>query len=131
MVTIIGYKECISQAQQKVFYSLILQGELSVSQSESGNVYLTANKASIMTSFTEEYCASLMGKQLPGHIEKVPCEEYEYQTSTGETILLDYRYEYSPKEESVSKQATIPAANQMQNQIPFNAPRMEGIRAIA
>jgi hypothetical protein len=130
MVTIIGYKECISNAE-KVFYSLVLQGELSVSQSESGNMYLTANKASIMTSFTEQYCISLVGKQLPGHIKKVSCEGYEYLTSTGETVVLDYRYEYSPKEESVSKQATIPAANQMQNQIPFNAPRMEGIRAIA
>ncbi len=130
MVTIIGYKECISQAQ-KAFYSLVLQGELSLSQSESGNVYLTANKAAVMTSFTEEYCASLIGKQLPGHINKVPCEEYEYQTSTGETVVLNYRYEYSPKEERIPKQATIPAANQMQTQIPFNAPSMEGIRVAA
>lgn len=126
MVTIIGFKECISK-EDKVFYSLILQGELSVAQSESGNMYLTANKASIMTSFTEEYCASLIGKQLPGSIEKVPCEEYEYQTSTGDAITLDYRDTYSPKEESVSKQATMPTASQM----PFNVPNMGGIRVAA
>ncbi len=126
MVIIIGYKECISK-EDKVFYSLILQGELSVAQSESGNVYLTANKASIMTSFTEEYCSTLIGKQLPGNIEKVPCEEYEYQTSTGETIMLDYRYAYSLREDSVQKQATMPAANQML----FNVPNMGGIRVAA
>ena len=119
MVTIVGYKECIS-SENKLFYSLQLQGDVTIATSESGNVYLTANKASIMTSFTEEYCISLIGKQLPGHLEKVPCQEYEYTTSSGEKITLDYRYQYFADEETAQSQISIPVAKQMQT--TSNAP---------
>ena len=50
MVTITDYKSCISQ-EGKEFFAITLQGEVSVSQSSNGNFYLTANKASLPTSF--------------------------------------------------------------------------------
>ena len=124
MVTIIGYKECISQ-NSNVFFSLILQGGITISKSENGNFYFTANKALIMTSFTEDYCKALVGKQLPGSITKVPCDEYVYVNSAGESVACDYKYEYSPKEEVVKEEAT----NHPQMQMPF--PNMESIRAVA
>ena len=119
MVTISDYKTCISQ-EGKEFFAITLQGEVSVSQSSNGNFYLTANKASLPTSFNEKVCQALIGKTLSGSIQKVPCEEYEFTRETGETVRLDYRYQYSPKEESASAmQRQNPMEVQQQNYMSF------------
>lgn len=123
MVTVIGYKECTSQSSN-VFYSLMLQGDITLSKSENGNFYFTANKALVMTSFTEEYCKALVGKQLAGGIVRIPCEEYYCVNAAGESVVMNYRFEYDPKEETVKQQQNV---NQQQNFMP----NMEGIRAVA
>jgi hypothetical protein len=120
MVTITDYKTCISR-DGKEFFAIILQGNVTATQSENGNFYLTANKASIPTSFNEKVCQALIGKTLSGSIEKVPCEEYELQRETGETVTLNYRYQYSPKEGNPTVKQGINPVEVQQNQqhIPF------------
>ena len=101
MVTITDYKSCTSQDGRE-FFAITMQGEVTVATSQNGGFYLTANKTLIPTSFNEAICQSLIGKQLAGSIQKVPCESYDFTNSTGETVTLNFRYQYSPKEDSTT-----------------------------
>jgi hypothetical protein len=78
--------------------TLSLLGDVEVLKSHStGKPYLTAKRASIISSLDAETCKALIGTKLPGSIIRVPCEIYDFIVpSTGETIKLDYSYEYSP-----------------------------------
>ena len=118
MVTITNYKPCVSQ-DGKEFFALTLQGDVTVSQSENGNFYLTANKASLPTSFNEIVCKTLIGKQLSGSIQKVPCESFEYTNQDGETVTLNSGYQYSPKEEGITMKQGLNPVAQQQSQILF------------
>ena len=118
MVTITDYKSCTSQDGRE-FFAITMQGEVTVNQSENGNFYLTANKASMPTSFNEAICQSLIGKTLAGSIQKVPCETYEYINQAGETVTVNHRYQYSPKEESAAVKQGLSPEVQQQHNIPF------------
>ena len=121
MVTITEYKNCISQ-EGREFLALVLQGEVTVATSKEGNFYLTANKTSIPTSFNEKVCQTLIGKTLAGSIHKVPCESFQYTNhQTGETVTLNYRYQYSPREDATVKQVSNPMEMPQQHyqHVPF------------
>ena len=88
---------------------LVVQGDMEVvTSSQTGKCYATARKANLATTFNEPTCAAMVGKELPGSIQKVSCEPYDYTVpATGEVIELDYRWEYNPIE--VKAPASVPA----------------------
>ncbi len=99
MVTVINYHVRESKSGD-TFTTLTLQGDLEMIMSQnSGKYYATARKASIITTFNEESCKALIGRNLPGRIEKKPVDEpYEYQIpDSDEVIQLDYTYEFNPE----------------------------------
>ena len=98
MVTITDYRVQKNSAG-KSFCSLILQGDMELVQSnKTGNFYATAKKASITSTFDENVCKSLIGKTLPGRIEKVESDPYEYIIpERGETIVLQHSYKFIPE----------------------------------
>lgn len=113
MVTIIDFEER-TNSENETFNALIVEGDLETVKSESGKVYFTARKASVPSNFSDEKCKSLIGKQLPGKIERIPCEPYEYITEEGEVLNLSHTYEYNPNPESMeeevfSREEEIPA----------------------
>jgi len=96
MITIVDYKERMNKDGEP-FLALVLEGDMELVQSEAGRYYATARRTSIPSSFTEETCKRLIGRQMPGAIVKVECDSYEYTLpETGEIIHLTHRYEYSP-----------------------------------
>lgn len=106
MVTIINYKE--RQKEDGIsFFVLEIQGGIEMLQSQrTGNFYATAKKAFLPSTFDELTCKALIGTQMPGSIEKVACEPYEYTIKdTGEIIVLSHRFSFTPEE----KQASEPA----------------------
>lgn len=101
MVTITDYK-LRESLEGKAFFALTLQGGVEIVRSASGNSYATIKKASMPTTFDEVTCQALVGTQLPGRIEKVETEPYEYTLQeTGEVLMLSHRYEYVEQEGSV------------------------------
>ena len=95
MVTIIGVAERSSKnGDYKV---IVLQGKVVVAISETtGRPYLTARKSAIPFTFSDEYAESLVGAQLPGDIERIECEEYEFTVpGTKKKIQLTHRFEYN------------------------------------
>ena len=99
MVRIIDYRQH-QNAAGKTFFSLILQGVISMVQSqETGMYYATSHNASVTSTFDEKTCQSLIGQEMPGKVVKVKCEPYEYVIpSTGEMVVLNSRWVYLPEE---------------------------------
>ena len=62
---------------------------------DNGKFYVTARKSTIPSTFDEQTCIALIGTELPGKVQKVACEPYDYVVKeTGETLTLSHRYEY-------------------------------------
>ena len=98
MVKIIDYS--LRESKDKnPFVSLTLQGDLTMVQSqETGRYYATSKKTSITSTFNEEEAKALVGKEIPGSVERIACEEYEYTIAdTGEVITLSHRWEFVPE----------------------------------
>ncbi len=114
MVQVIDYKARTNAAGDQ-FFALIVQGGIELVQSgATGNFYATAKKASIVSTFNEATCQKLIGTELPGTVERISSPEYEWTVpGTGETVVLNYTYRYSPEpstiEETVFQGHPIPA----------------------
>ncbi len=95
MVRIIGFQER-KKEDGTSFYVLELQGgiETVISQT-TGNMYLTAKKATLPSTFDKVTCQALIGTDMEGQIVKEVCEPYLYTIKeTGEEITLQHRYVY-------------------------------------
>ena len=102
MVTVINYAQR-SNSEGENFFALILQGDLEMVKSKtSGNFYATAKRASVTSTFTEAACEKLLGQEIPGSIQRVPSEPYEFKIpDTGEVIQLEHRWEYFAEGQTV------------------------------
>ncbi len=112
-VTIVDYKPR-TNSEGENFFALILQGGLEmVLSKESNKFYATAKTSSVTSTFTEEVCKSMIGQEIPGSIQKVESEPFEYVVpETGEVITLEHRWEYFPEGE------TAPAETQVTEKEP-------------
>jgi hypothetical protein len=96
MVTIVGFEKR-KNSQDEEFNVLILQGgvEAIISQ-QSGKPYITARKTSIPYTFGADFAKSLIGKELPGDIQRIECDEYTYVVpGNGEKLKLTHTYQYN------------------------------------
>ncbi len=104
MVTVVDVKQRMNQKGES-FYALVLQGGLELVKSrETGNYYATAKRASITTTFDEMTCKSLIGQQIPGSIQRVETDSYDFTIKeTGEIISLSHRWVYLKEGETVEQ----------------------------
>jgi hypothetical protein len=98
MVTIIDYRLCKNQ-DGKEFFSLVLEGDITMVQSrETGKWYATAKRATVTSTFSEERAKALIGLKMPGSIVRETCNPYKYVIpETGEEITLNHTYRYVPQ----------------------------------
>jgi len=104
MITITGY--ALRQSKEgKSFVALQLQGDMELVQSqETGKFYATARKCFITSTFDEPTAQALIGQKMPGTIERVPCNPYEYTVpETGELIMLAHSYQYVPENKQAAE----------------------------
>lgn len=112
MVTISNYKPATNADGKKFFMIELMGGVESVKSKETGRFYLTAQKATISSTFDEKTCQKLLGTEMPGTIQKVPVEPYSYEVEeTGEKIQLNHRYEYNPN--PVMEEAVLEAGDEL------------------
>jgi hypothetical protein len=98
MVQVVDFKIRTSESGE-TFLALILESDLDIVKSGNGNMYATAKRCSIPSTFNAEGCKRLVGKTIPGKIIKEESEPYQYTVpETGEVITLAHRYKYSPVE---------------------------------
>ncbi len=95
MVRIIGFQER-QKEDGTTFYVLELQGGIeTVVSKTTGNMYLTAKKATLPSTFDKATCQALIGTDMEGQIVKEQCEPYIYTIKeTGEEITLHHKYIY-------------------------------------
>lgn len=106
MVKVIGTEKRTSK-EGSSFNVLLLQGSIDVVRSKTtGKSYITAHKISMVCTLDEENCKEQIGTKLPGSIEKIACEPYEFTIAqSGEKVQLDYTYRYNP--ENVSAEEAV------------------------
>ena len=95
MVTVIQVLQ-VENSEGETFVSLILQGGITMIQSKSsGKFYATSKRTRIAATFDYETAKHMIGEKIPGSIQKVPCEPYEYNVPNSEEVVtLDFTYQF-------------------------------------
>ncbi len=100
MVTVIGYNiRTQKDNEQKTYISLELEGDVEMVQSQnSGRFYATVRRCAISSTFDQLTAERMIGKQMPGSIERVPCDPFDFTIeATGEVMKIGYRWGYVPE----------------------------------
>src|SRR5262245_39983082 len=97
MVTVINAHK--REGKNGSFIVLELLGNVEMVQSQNtGRFYATARRCSVPSSFDETTAVMMIGSKMPGNIERVQCDAYDYPIpETGEVIKLAHTYEYRPE----------------------------------
>ena len=93
------------------YVSLELLGDIIMIQSQkTGRFYAHARKCCVFSTFDKRTADSLIGSQMPGTIERVPCDPYDFTIKeTGEVIKLAHTYGYCPHEGAIPTYVSTPA----------------------
>ena len=104
MVQIVDYKERTNADGEK-FYALILQGGLDMVKSQdTANYYATSRAASVTSTFDEETYKGLIGQEIPGSVQRIPCEPFEFTVEeTGEVLTLEHRWSYLKEGDTIEE----------------------------
>jgi hypothetical protein len=99
MVTVVDYALRQTKNDGREFVALIIQGGLSLVQSQkTDNFYATVKRCSIPSTFDEETAKSFIGEKLQGSVQRMSCDTYEWTNrETGEVIELSHRWVYVPE----------------------------------
>lgn len=100
MVTVTGFNlRQQKEGEQKNYISLELEGEIEMVQSSnSGRFYATVRRCNVSSTFDQLTAERMVGKQMAGTIERVPCDPYDFTIEqTGEVIKVGYRWDYLPE----------------------------------
>ena len=109
MVKIIDFVKRTNK-EGKEFNALILQSGIELVKShETGRWYATAKKTSITSTFDEAMCQSLIGQEIPGSVQRIETEPYEFTLKeTGEVLTLTHRWVYLKDGEVLAAQVVAP-----------------------
>ncbi len=104
MATITGL-ENRTAVDGRPFNVLNLQGSVEVAISKTtGKPYLTARKTSIPCTFDDVMAKTLIGQKLPGEIERVEVDEYDFLVpGTKKKIKLNHSFRYSAEPASIAE----------------------------
>ena len=104
MVTIIDFVKRRNNKGEE-FNALILQSGIEIVKSrETGRYYATAKRTSITSTFDDAMCHSLIGTQIPGSVQRVDTQPYDFTVpGTREVLKLTHRWVYLKEGESVEE----------------------------
>ena len=103
MVTVKDIALRQAKTDGREFIALILEGGLELIRSKSsGNFYATVKQVSIPSTFDEKTARNFIGEELPGSVQRMNCEPYEWTNKeTGEVLELRHRWVYVPEGETI------------------------------
>jgi hypothetical protein len=121
MITVIDFAKRTTKEGKDLFV-LILQGGLDFVKSNITGKYATMKKCSISSPFDENTCKSLIGFQMPGSVQKVQLQPYDFTIKgTGEVIKLSHQWVYAKEGEFIEEKVIESAPKQ-----PVFQPSPEG-----
>ena len=65
----------------------------------SGRPYISAKKTTIPCALEQNQAQALIGKELPGTIERVACTPFEVKLATGKKVKITTAFQYMPPEQ--------------------------------
>jgi hypothetical protein len=105
MVQIIGYEKKENSRTRESYSILILSGEPEVQISKtSGRPYISARKTTIPVALEEKQAQALIGKELPGSIERVSCKPFEVKLASGKRVKISTAFQYVHPEQINEKE---------------------------
>lgn len=105
MVIITGFERKQNERTKESYAVLILSGEPEVLISKtSGRPYISAKKTTIPVALGEKQAQALIGKELPGTIERVSCKPFEVKLATGKKVKISTAFQYVPPEQVNEKE---------------------------
>lgn len=105
MVQIIAFEKKENSRTKQNFSVLVLQGEPEVLISKSsGRPYISARKTTIPCALEENQALLLVGKELPGSIERVSCTPFEVKLATGKKVKITSAFQYLAPETANEKE---------------------------
>lgn len=108
MVKIIDFKTYQNDDGEDYNMLILQSGIQSVKSQESGRIYFTTCTARVPCTFNDEMCKSLLGTELPGRIEKVETEPYDFSIPhSDEVVQLSHRFEYISEQAEVLKDNVV------------------------
>ena len=109
MVKIVDFVKRTNKEGEE-FNALILQSGIELVKShETGRWYATAKKTSITSTFSDAMCQSLIGQEIPGTVQRIETEPYEFTVKdTGEVLTLTHRWVYLKDDEVIATQVVEP-----------------------
>ena len=106
MVQIIAFEKKENSRTKQNYSVLVLQGEPEVLISKSsGRPYISARKTTIPCALEEKQALALVGKELPGTIERVSCTPFEVKLATGKKAKISSVFQYLAPEAVNEKEA--------------------------
>ena len=100
MVQIIAFEQKENSRTKESYSVLVLQGEPEVLISKSsGRPYISAKKTTIPCALEQNQAQALIGKELPGTIERVACTPFEVKLATGKKVKITTAFQYMPPEQ--------------------------------
>lgn len=104
MVKIVDFVKRTNK-EGREFFALILQSGIELVKSRNtGRWYATAKKTSITSTFDDAMCQSLIGTQIPGSVQRVECDPYDFTIrDTGEVVTLNHRWVYEKEGETIEE----------------------------
>ena len=104
MVQIIGFEK--KQSKSKESYAVLIlaaEPEVMISKS-SGRPYISVRKTSIPCALEESQAQALIGKELPGTIERVSVTPFQLTLASGKKVKISSAFQYKPPETSNEKE---------------------------
>jgi hypothetical protein len=98
MVQIIGFEK--KQSKSKESYAVLIlaaEPEVMISKS-SGRPYISVRKTSIPCALEESQAQALIGKELPGTIERVSVTPFQLTLASGKKVKISSAFQYMPPE---------------------------------
>jgi hypothetical protein len=91
----------LRQSEKGSFVLFEIMGQIELLQSQkTGRFYATARRCMISTTFDATTANNFVGQSLPGSIDRVECDPYDYKIpETGEEVVLAHRWDYVPEEQ--------------------------------
>jgi len=108
MVKIINYKTATSNDGNQFILLKVSGGLQPVQSMTTGKIYFKGKTAYVASNLDEASAQAVIGSEMPGVINRMPCEPYDYIVeSTGESITIDYRFEYQLEEPTIQASAVV------------------------
>jgi hypothetical protein len=105
MVQIVAFQKKENSRTKESYSVLVLQGDPEVLISKtSKRPYIACRRTTVPCALEDNQAQALIGKELPGSIERVSCTLFEVKLATGKKVKISSVFQYLAPETANDKE---------------------------